>query len=139
MNAPPEFVYFTDRDLGRRFAQALRAAGFAVEAHDEHFGPTTLDQEWLPTVARRGWIVLTHDQRLRYESPAVAAAMRANARVVVIIAKGLRHDQLAELVLENRRRVERFLRRHKAPFLAKLRRDSVELWLSHQQWLERLI
>lgn len=29
MNEPHEIVYFTDRDLGKRFPEALQAAGMA--------------------------------------------------------------------------------------------------------------
>lgn len=61
------FVYFTDRDLGNRFPEILRSAGLTVERHGDRFAPDTPDEEWLAAVGARGWIVLTHDRRIRYK------------------------------------------------------------------------
>jgi uncharacterized protein (DUF433 family) len=32
-------VYFTDRDLGKRFPEILRSSGLTVERHADHFAP----------------------------------------------------------------------------------------------------
>ena len=61
------FVYFTDRDLGKRFPDILRSSGLTVEAHGDHFAPDTPDEAWLEAVGKRGWIALTHDRRIRYK------------------------------------------------------------------------
>jgi hypothetical protein len=61
------FVYFTDRDLGKRFPEILAAAGLNVERHGDHFAPDTPDEVWLEKVGKRGWIALTHDRRIRYK------------------------------------------------------------------------
>ena len=52
MNGPREPVFFTDRDLGRQFPAALRQAGLQIELHDDHFGPETLDEEWIGEIGR---------------------------------------------------------------------------------------
>lgn len=54
MNGRRELTFFTDRDLGHRFAQLLLTAGVRVERHDDHFQPTTPDDEWIGAVGRRG-------------------------------------------------------------------------------------
>jgi len=38
-----------------------------VELHDDHFSQDTQDEEWLPWVGERGWILLTKDGRLRQD------------------------------------------------------------------------
>jgi PIN like domain len=52
------FVYFTDRDLGKRFPEILRSGGLTVERHADHFAADTADEVWLKQVGRRGWIAL---------------------------------------------------------------------------------
>ena len=52
------FVYFTDRDLGKRFAGILRLNGLTVERHADHFAPDAADETWLEQVGKRGWIAL---------------------------------------------------------------------------------
>jgi hypothetical protein len=61
------FVYFTDRDLGKRFPEILRSAGLAVERHTDHFRDDTPDDVWLEAVGKNGRIALTHDHRIRYK------------------------------------------------------------------------
>ena len=64
---PEPFVFFIDRSLGRKIvAQALREIGETVEVHDDHFAPDAKDEDWLVKVGKRGWIVLTKDDRIRY-------------------------------------------------------------------------
>jgi hypothetical protein len=80
---PPEPTFFVDRDLGRRFPEALRAAGLRIEIHDEHFQGATKppDHEWLQLVAERGWIAVSHDAQIRYTSKSKE----------VVAARGWRH------------------------------------------------
>jgi hypothetical protein len=64
----PEWVFFTDRDLGRIVPDALLAAGVRVERHDAHFPPNATDVEWLKEIGSRGWIALTHNKEIRYNT-----------------------------------------------------------------------
>src|SRR5437899_2965793 len=81
-SAPPEpIVFFIDRSRGRKIvAQALRDVGATVEIHDDHFPPDAKDEVWLTEVGRRGWVVLTKDDRIRY---------RLTERTAFASAKGL--------------------------------------------------
>jgi hypothetical protein len=48
---PEPWTFFVDRSLGGRVvAEALRAAGEAVEVHDDHFAVDAADQTWLADV-----------------------------------------------------------------------------------------
>lgn len=60
-------VYFTDRDLGKKFGQILRDAGLTVERHGDHFAHDCPDEEWLQGVGERQWVAITHDRRIRYK------------------------------------------------------------------------
>ena len=81
MNGPREVSYFTDRDLGRKLPETLKASGLVVEAHDDHFGPLTPDEEWLAEVAKRGWLAITRDARIRYSPLALRVLMQTGARL----------------------------------------------------------
>jgi hypothetical protein len=136
-------VYFTDRDLGKRFGEILRSAGLAVEGHADHFAPDTPDDVWLAEVGRRGWIALSHDQRIRYKPNERDAVMRHRVGLLVIIGAApfpnLAHSFVATIPA-----VERFLTVHPRPFIAKVYRASpdaskssvlpgrVELWYPRQ-------
>ncbi len=78
----PDRVFFADRDLGRSVPNALNAAGVRVERHDTHFEPSTPDTEWLREVGRRGWIALSHNRDIRYNTAERDMVMRAGLRPV---------------------------------------------------------
>jgi PIN like domain len=56
----------------------------AVERHANHFASETPDEEWLETAGRRGWIVLTHDRRIRYKPNERNAVPRALGRKAIL-------------------------------------------------------
>lgn len=87
MSGRLEHVYFTDRDLGKRFPEILRAGGLNVERHADHFAPATSDAIWLQEVGKRGWIALTHDQRIRYKPNERDAVIRHGVALLVVVGK----------------------------------------------------
>jgi hypothetical protein len=59
-------IYFIDRSIGKKiFPGILREAGILVEVHDDHFAQDEEDAIWIPEVAKRGWISVTTDKRIR--------------------------------------------------------------------------
>lgn len=142
-------VFFTDRDLGKRFPEILGAAGLRVERHGDHFGPAATDEEWLETVGRNGWIAITHDARIRYKPNELAAVVRHRVALLVVVGKAPFPD-LARSFVVTLPRIETFLAKHAAPFIAKVYRvqgatDSppspgrIELWYPKQHPFERLL
>ncbi len=117
------FVYFTDRDLGKHFAEILKTSGLTVERHDSHFAPKTPDDVWLETIGRNGWIALSHDRRIRYKPNERDAVMRHGVGLLVIVGKAPFPD-LARAFVTSVVVVEDFLRRHRPPFIAKVYRPS---------------
>ena len=86
-------------------ATVLRAAGLRVEVHDDHFRQDALDPEWLTAVGEKNWIVVTRDERIRYNVAEKQAMRRAKVRAFVLAAQGdLRADMLAQNFLRRLRR-----------------------------------
>jgi len=93
-------------------ATVLRAAGLHVEVHDDHFRQDALDPEWLTAVGEKNWIVVTRDERIRYNVAEKQAMRRAKVRAFVLAAQGdLRADMLAQnfLILRLRNATRRDL------------------------------
>ena len=67
-------VYFTDRDLGKRFPEILTAAGLAVERHHDLFAPDGTDEQWLEYCGTRNRVAVTHNERIR-DTPNELAAV----------------------------------------------------------------
>ena len=133
MNEQRELVFFTDRDLGRQFPESLRAAGVRVERHDDHFGPDTLDEEWIGEIGRRGWIAVTRDARIRYSPLALSVLIEFGTQLFVLVGK-LTTVEAAETFLKWRERIIETVVSERGPFIAKIRRDGVYIWLRRKDW-----
>ena len=140
-----DLTLFTDRDLGTRiFPEILRSQGLTVEIHDDFFGDTTPDEEWLAFVGEKGWIALTRNKKIRYNPIERDAVFYAGVPLFVMRGRW-RHDDLARGFTENISNIERFLSRHSPPFIAHVYLPSkskpngrVALKLSHQEWLRTM-
>jgi len=91
-----------------------------VEIHDDHFARDEEDRIWLSTVGERGWVVFTKDQKLRYRPLEIAALRASNARVFVLVAGNLRGGEIAAVFVKALPRIQRILRSHSGPFIARL-------------------
>jgi hypothetical protein len=116
-------VYFTDRDLGLQFPKILEDSGLAVERHRDHFAPDAHDQEWLAFVGRKHWVALTHNSRIRYTPNEKEAVISHGVRLVVIVGQ-VPYPELAKSFVATRSRIEAFLEKHEAPFIANVYRAS---------------
>ena len=131
-------VFFTDRDLGRKFAQILREARLTVERHAEHFAADCPDEDWLQAVGERGWVAITHDRRIRYKPNELGAVVRHRVPLLVVVGRAP-YPELATAFVSTLPRISSFLDSHDPPFIAKVYRPSpaerqrnrpgrVELW-----------
>jgi rRNA-processing protein FCF1 len=84
-HAPPELVFFLDRCLGKHdVADALRRAHERVELHSAHYKDDELDENWLASVGKNGWIVLTKDRAIQKNAIEKTALISAGVRAFVI-------------------------------------------------------
>ena len=122
--APP-LEFFIDRSLGGRVvAEALLQAGQTVHVHDEHFPPDAKDVEWLAVAGRRGWIVLTKDERIRYRAIEQRALMESSVAAFILTARGLTGPDMAETFVRALPSIRRFVAKYRPPFIASISRGG---------------
>lgn len=116
-------VFFTDRDLGKKFPQILRDAGLNVERHADHFAPDCPDEQWLEAIGQRGWIAVTHDGRIRYKPNELAAVMLHSVPLLVVIGHAP-YPELAQAFVSSQARILQFIDQQVPPFIAKVYRPN---------------
>jgi PIN like domain len=122
---PEPLVFFIDRSLGRRIvAQALREVGETVEIHDDHFAPDAKDEVWLVEVGRRGWIVLTKDDRIRYRVTERTALASARVRAFVLTSTQLQGSEMAAAFVKALPRIKRLIASRAPPLLGRVSRNG---------------
>ena len=121
---PPDPLFFTDRDLGKRFPQLLRDAGLRVITHHDLFGENAvLDVDWLREVGKRGLVVISHDESQTRRRDEIEAIMAAGVRAFYVVGKAPLPELAAEFIAL-RDQVFELVRRRREPFIAKVYRET---------------
>lgn len=103
--------------------EALRAAGVEIRVHDELFPQGTQDVEWLKEAGANGWVVVTRDDRIRYNQLEKQAVIAARLRFFSITSSSLTGEEAAALILSALDKVSRLCRQYsKRGFIAKISR-----------------
>ena len=88
------------------------------------------DTAWIPKVANRKWIAVTHDKKLRSKRAERHAIQNARLRVVVIATKDSTEDEAAYVIGEHRKSVLALAQYMPPPFIISLTRQKLEFtWL----------
>ena len=129
------------------FLEILTGAGLKVEPHFEHYREGTEDAHWLAECGHRGWVVLTHDRRIRSDVYKIEKLMSSATQVFLLI--GHPHDRTfvesaARGLVNNLPRIAALLDKRKGEgFLAKVYRPKgseefgeIKLWLTLEKWLK---
>ena len=107
--------------MGRKIlAERLRQEGVEVRIHDDHFPQNAKDEEWIAETGKRGWIVLTKDDRLRYRPAALTAYRRHKARVFIFGSGEMKAQEMADAFTKALPKVGRVARTKPAPFFARI-------------------
>lgn len=139
MSGPPDtLVFFTDRDLGKRFPSILSNAGLNVRRHAELFPHDCPDETWLEHVGSQGWIAITHDRQIRYKPNEKLAVLKHGVRLLIVVGKAP-FPKLAENFVATLGPIQSFINAHSGPWIAKVYRPpggkfegtpgSVAMWL----------
>lgn len=122
---PDTVVFFLNENLGtKQVATALRLAGAMVEIHTDHFPPGEEDEDWLPEVGKRGWIVLTKDDKIRYRTPERIALVKAGVALFALASGNLRGEEMAQAFVKALPRMQQFLAKYHPPFIARVTRNG---------------
>ncbi len=124
---PPrkDVPYYLDRNMGKHvIADALRAAGSSVELHDDHLAPDAPDEDWIALVGTKAWLAVTKDKNIRYRAAEIEAIKRHRAKIYVVRAKNATGQEIADLLVAARVKIQRFGRINDAPFVAGIDRSG---------------
>jgi hypothetical protein len=113
----PEPVFFVDENLGKQFISSLRIAGLQVKAAADVCRGAK-DVDWLPEIARNGWIAITQDQLNEDLEEQIAIALHG-AKVFVLVGNAS-HRDLAALFLRRLKWVRKQIADRDEGFMGKI-------------------
>lgn len=90
---------------------------------------------WLREVGRRGWVVLTKDDRIRYRMLEKQAIAQARVRAFFLAARNLTGPQNGAVFARALERMEKFCIGNQPPFIAKVfKNGTVKMWERPKAW-----
>jgi hypothetical protein len=156
--APHDYTFFVDADLSDPFFHAvLTEAGVRFEKHSDHFAEGADDLDWLTKAGEQGWVVLSHNKKIRKNSAQTERLMQYGVRAFMLMGDARPNPpgqrsvftlELAQNFVRSLPTILRFLRRHEGPWIAKLYRPvrapegkeppagTIEMWLTLQKRLK---
>lgn len=140
MKQPQSITFFIDRCLCCEvIVSTLKGKGLTIEVHHDHFADDIEDVKWLPEIGKRDWVVLTKDSNIGKNSLERLAVASAQVKLFTFASQNLRGQDMAETFVTAIGPIQRFVRKHPAPFIAKIFKDGkVDMWKDQKMLSEEL-
>jgi len=109
--------FFFDRDTGKSLGLALRHVGVDVQLHSERYSEASPvpDDRWISEVTADGYVIVTHDSKIRSRRAEHEVFRAAGAKAVVLATRSsTRFDNLRALMIAWDR-INRILDEESAP------------------------
>lgn len=105
--------------------EALRARGWRVELHDDHFGETATDTEIFQTVRERGWVYVTQDRKIRTRGPERQALIDNGLRTFSVASTAnLPAPVTIEVLVKAEAEILAALAEEASPFVIAINKDA---------------
>lgn len=107
---------------------ALREAGLDVRTmQEEGFDQEVDDTDWIPTIAKRGWVIITKDKNIRRDSLELRAVLASSAYYFTLGKADRSGVAMAEILLHHRGTIERLVAHRAPPVVAQVNGTEVLL------------
>ena len=115
--SPPDYpTLFIDRCAWSiRLGEALTTSKIKFIPHDQLFVRNCPDEEWLPVVGKKGWIVLTRDKNIRRKPNELKAFKQNRVKAIVLASGQASAADTADLVVKFYAKLMRKLQNTKPP------------------------
>lgn len=123
---------------GPSVAEPLRSQGFHVVCFNEVFALGTKDEVWIPSVADRGWVILTRDRAQDVNDLELLLLYRHDAKRYLIAGRALKGREIAERIILHYRRIVNTYATQEAPFVYSIHADRVTLTLTKKKMWARI-
>jgi len=119
-------VFFVDQNLsGRIIPEAIaRASNRPCHKHKDFFPIDAEDIDWLPSVGRWGWILITRDWGILQKPTERDALLASGVRAFVFRERNIKGEVIAAILTTAMPRILRAVRSYRAPFVFSLEIDG---------------
>lgn len=119
--------FFIDNNLSTQLADGMKAFGEDVVHLREFFDQAEDDPVWLEHIGREGWILVTRDERVRYNPSESDAIKQHNVGAFFLGGKNRSRCDLIQQLVRNWPEMKRTAARERRPFAFRIRPSGGKL------------
>lgn len=101
-----------------------RRAGIVAHVFRDYFPSGVRDEQWLPEVGRRNWVVLSKDKWIRRREVERTALMNAGVAAFVLSSGDMKGTEMGRAFAKAYPRIRKLLRDYVPPFIATVNTDG---------------
>lgn len=113
-------TFFFDNNLSKKISDGLRAFGESAIHLQEHFPGDTPDVEWLKYVGENKYILVTRDERVRWNPAEKVALKQYGVGAFFLGGKNLSSWKIIEQVVRNWTRMKEISDKRSRPFAVRI-------------------
>lgn len=110
-----KFIF--DECLSDKIPRALNILGEPAYSYKEHWSEGAPDVEWIPSVAKRGWAVVTSDHLKPHER---VALVQNKGRIFLLGVKNLPFWEHVKLVIKKWEDIKQAAKKQKPPYIIRV-------------------
>lgn len=101
-------TFFFDNNIGENLVRGMKAFGEDVIHLKQHFAEDTPDHVWLEYIGKQGYVLITKDERVRYNPLERRAIKKYRIGTFFLGGKGLDKCRLIQQVVRNWPRIKEY-------------------------------
>jgi predicted nuclease of predicted toxin-antitoxin system len=112
--------FFFDNNVSKKIVEGLKAFGEEVVHLQEKFPEDSADIEWLQYVGEKGLVLITRDERVRWNPAEIAAIKKFKVATFFLGGRNLDRCRLIQQVIRNWSRIKEYSRKNQPPFAIRI-------------------
>src|SRR5688572_22323123 len=108
--------FFVDNNLSVQLARGMAGFGESVTHLQDHYSPDAADTDWLPRIGQDEWILLTRDDRVRFNPAELAALKQHRVGAFFLGGKSRSRWDIIQQVVRNWPRMNELADKTSRPF-----------------------
>lgn len=108
--------FFFDNNLSENLTKGMQAFGEDVVHLKEIFAEDALDTEWLKHIGENGLVLITRDERVRWNPAEIKALRNHKVGAFFLGGKNLNRCKLIQQVVRNWPRIKEYARKGRPPY-----------------------
>jgi predicted nuclease of predicted toxin-antitoxin system len=120
-----EICFFLDRTIDNpTVLNGLRELGFKVIPHRDKFKHNEKDHIWIEYVAKKNWVIITHDKAIKRRALEIKAVVIYKARMLCMTNGNMDKPAQLDVLTKGMKKIRNYIKQNEPPYIVRLHRGT---------------